>query len=78
MELAAPLMPDVTMCTSAYAALEGADAAAIVTEWDVFRALDLSRVKQIMNAPVLVELRNVYRPADMQAAGFAYTSIGRG
>ncbi|MGX7926286.1 UDP-glucose dehydrogenase family protein [Tsuneonella sp. HG094] len=78
MELAAPLMPDVTMCTSAYAALEGADAAAIVTEWDVFRALDLSRVKQIMNAPVLVDLRNVYRPADMQAAGFAYTSIGRG
>ncbi|MGN3973003.1 UDP-glucose dehydrogenase family protein [Tsuneonella sp. SYSU-LHT278] len=77
MEQARPLMPEVTMCDSPYAALEGADAAAIVTEWDAFRALDLQKVKGMMNAPVLVDLRNIYRPADVRAAGFAYTSIGR-
>ena len=77
MEIAAPLMPGVTMCDSPYTALDGADAAAIVTEWDAFRALDLARVKERMNAPVLVDLRNIYRPADVRAAGFAYSSIGR-
>jgi UDPglucose 6-dehydrogenase len=77
MELARPLMPEVTMCDSPYAALEGADAAAIVTEWDAFRALDFGRMKSLMNAPVLVDLRNIYRPADVRAAGFDYTSIGR-
>ena len=55
----------------------GADAAAIVTEWDAFRALDFAQVKERMNAPVLVDLRNIYRPADVRAAGFAYSSIGR-
>ncbi|ANY20916.1 UDP-glucose 6-dehydrogenase TuaD [Tsuneonella dongtanensis] len=77
MELARPLMPEVTMCDSPYAALEEADAAAIVTEWDAFRALDLQRLKTVMNAPVLVDLRNIYRPADVRAAGFTYSSIGR-
>ncbi|WP_120716288.1 UDP-glucose dehydrogenase family protein [Tsuneonella amylolytica] len=77
MELAAPLMPGVTMCTSAYDAIEGADAVVIVTEWDAFRALDLARVKDLANAPVLVDLRNVYRPGEVRAAGFEYSSIGR-
>ena len=77
MELAKPMMPAVSMCDSPYQAIEGADAIAIVTEWDEFRALDLSRVKQLANAPVLVDLRNIYRPDDVRAAGFAYTSIGR-
>ena len=78
MEQARPLMPQVAMCDSPYAAIEGADAVAIVTEWDAFRALDLDRVKTLVRQPVLVDLRNIYRPADMRAAGFAYTSIGRG
>ena len=78
MELAAPMMPDVTMCDSAYAAIEGADATVIVTEWDAFRALDFGKVKALMNAPVLVDLRNVYDPAEMRAKGFAYTGVGRG
>ena len=78
MELAKPLMPFVTMCASPYAAIEGADAVAIVTEWDAFRALDLARVKQLANAPVLVDLRNIYRPDEVRAAGFAYSGIGRG
>ena len=68
----------VAMCDSPYAAIEGADAVAIVTEWDAFRALDLVRVKELANAPVLVDLRNIYQPDRLSAAGFAYSSIGRG
>jgi UDPglucose 6-dehydrogenase len=78
MEAAKAIMPDVTMAGSAYEALEGADAVAIVTEWDAFRALDLERMKQALKAPVVVDLRNIYEPADMRSRGFAYTSIGRG
>lgn len=78
MELAKPLMPDVTMVDGPYEAIEGADAIAIVTEWDAFRALDLKRVKQLAKAPVLVDLRNIYNPQDMREAGFTYTGIGRG
>ncbi len=78
MALAAPMMPGVVMAKSAYDAAEGADAVVIVTEWDAFRALDLERIKGIARAAVLVDLRNVYDPADMREAGFAYVSIGRG
>ena len=77
MELAAPLMPEVAMQKNAYAAIEGADATVIVTEWDAFRALDLDRIKQIAKAPVLVDLRNVYDPAEVRAKGFNYVSVGR-
>jgi UDPglucose 6-dehydrogenase len=77
MEQAAPLMPEVQMCKSPYEAIEGADAIAIVTEWDAFRALDFPRVKALANAPVLVDLRNIYKPDHMLAAGFTYLSIGR-
>jgi UDPglucose 6-dehydrogenase len=77
MELAGPLMPGVEMKPNAYAAIEGADATVIVTEWDAFRALDLTRVKGLMTQPVLVDLRNIYDPAEVRAKGFAYTSIGR-
>ena len=77
MEQAGPLMPEVAMAADPYAAIEGADAVAIVTEWDAFRALDLKRVKDLARAAVLVDLRNIYRPEDVRAAGFAYFSIGR-
>ncbi|WP_309623345.1 UDP-glucose/GDP-mannose dehydrogenase family protein [Novosphingobium sp.] len=77
MELAAPLMPGVEMKANAYAAIDGADACVIVTEWDAFRALDFARVKGLMNAPVLVDLRNIYDPAEVRAMGFAYSSVGR-
>ncbi len=77
MELARPLMPEVTMCANAYAAIEGADATVIVTEWDAFRALDFAKVKTLMTEPVLVDLRNVYDPAELRAKGFAYSSVGR-
>jgi len=77
MEQARPLMPEVAMCDSPYAAIEGADAIVIVTEWDAFRALDLDRVKALAKAPLLVDLRNIYNPDDMHTAGFTYESIGR-
>ena len=50
---------------------------AILTEWDEFRALDLDRVKSLMRAPVMIDLRNVYRPQQMRERGFRYVSIGR-
>ncbi len=77
MEVARPLMPEVAMQPNAYAAIEGADAVVIVTEWDAFRALDLGRVKALAKSPVLVDLRNIYDPAEVRAKGFAYSSVGR-
>jgi UDPglucose 6-dehydrogenase len=71
------LMPDLQTASDPYACVEGADAAVILTEWDQFRALDLVRVKAAMRSPVVVDLRNIYRPADMAARGFAYVSVGR-
>jgi UDPglucose 6-dehydrogenase len=77
MAQARPLMPEVIFHEDAYSAIEGADALAIVTEWDAFRALDLERVKRLLKQPILVDLRNVYRPADARKHGFAYVSVGR-
>jgi len=77
MEVAAPIMPEVEMAQDAYAAANGADAVVIVTEWDAFRALDLNRIKAALNAPVLVDLRNIYQPEEMRSKGFTYSSIGR-
>jgi UDPglucose 6-dehydrogenase len=71
------LLQGVTYCEDAYGALEGADCAVLMTEWNEFRALDLDRAKKLLKAPIMVDLRNVYSPADMAAAGFHYTSIGR-
>jgi UDPglucose 6-dehydrogenase len=70
-------MPAVEMTASPYDAIREADAVAIVTEWDAFRALDFGRIKELAKASVLVDLRNIYRPEDVRAAGFAYSSIGR-
>ena len=75
---AAHLLPGVAFTDGPYEAVEGADAVVILTEWDQFRALDLDRVKLLLRQPVMVDLRNVYRPDDMRARGFRYASIGRG
>ena len=77
MEQARPMMPGVTFADEPYACADGAEALAIITEWDAFRALDLKRVKESMNNPVVVDLRNIYRPSDMKKRGFVYSSIGR-
>ena len=75
---AAHLLPGVTFKAGPYEAVEGADVVVILTEWDQFRALDLDRIKLLLRQPVMVDLRNVYRPDDMRARGFRYVSIGRG
>jgi UDPglucose 6-dehydrogenase len=77
MDAARPLLNDIHYAGSAYDAAEGAHAAVIVTEWDVFRALDLGRLKDVMAQPVLVDLRNVYPPKKAEAEGFRYVSVGR-
>lgn len=71
------LLQDVDFASDPYAAAMGADAVVIITEWDQFRALDLDRLKADMAAPVLVDLRNIYRPDDVRRQGFEYTSVGR-
>jgi UDPglucose 6-dehydrogenase len=71
-------LPDITYCDDAYSCAAGADALVIVTEWVQFRALDLARLKREMKQPVIVDLRNVYRPEQMAEHGFAYHGIGRG
>ena len=76
-EAAAALMPDVTMAKSTYQALDQADCAVIVTEWDVFRALDLPRMLKTMRGDTLVDLRNIYKPEQVRAAGYTYVSVGR-
>jgi len=77
MEEAKRLLRDIAWCDDAYETMEGADAVVIITEWNEFRALDLGRVKTLMRAPVMIDLRNIYKPSEMAAAGFAYTSVGR-
>lgn len=77
MEHAKDMLTDVEWAGSSYEAISGADALAIVTEWNEFRALDLARVKQSLKAPVIVDLKNIYRPETMGEAGFTYVSVGR-
>jgi UDPglucose 6-dehydrogenase len=72
------MLPGVVFKAGPYEAAQDADVLLIITEWDQFRALDLDRVKAAMVAPVVVDLRNIYRPAEMTAKGFTYASIGRG
>lgn len=78
MAAAKALMPEIETVASAYDVADGADAIAIVTEWDAFRALDLNRLGSAMKTRCLVDLRNIYQSDDAAAAGFAYSSIGRG
>jgi len=77
MEEAKKVLQDVVWCVDAYEAIGGSDAAVIVTEWNEFRSLDFERMKDMMKSPVLVDLRNVYDPNHVRAAGFAYSCVGR-
>ena len=78
MDEARKVLPDKVIYTSdAYQAIEGADCLVLVTEWNAFRALDLDRVRGLMNEAIMVDLRNIYRPEEVIAAGFRYESIGR-
>jgi UDPglucose 6-dehydrogenase len=76
-EQARNVLENVIYCDGPYQAIDGADALAIVTEWDAFRALDLDRVKTLLKSPIIVDLRNIYNREEVEAAGFDYTGVGR-
>ena len=77
MHEAGKLLTEVNFCDGPYHAIDGADALVLITEWDQFRALDLNRIRAAMKAPLIVDLRNIYRPEEMRAKGFTYVSVGR-
>jgi len=74
---AGKVLSEVDFCDGPYHAVDGADAMVLITEWDQFRALDLDRLKALLKTPTVVDLRNVYQPADMKRRGFNYVSVGR-
>ena len=71
------LIPDFVPCESPYEACRGADVLVIITEWNQFRMLDLGRVRELLAAPRIVDLRNIYDPRPMREAGFTYVGVGR-
>jgi UDPglucose 6-dehydrogenase len=77
MEQAKMLIDDIVYCDGPYSCAEGADALVIVTEWEQFRALDFERLKQVMARPVLIDLRNIYRPEEVARHDFFYDGVGR-
>ena len=77
MREAAHLFEHVEFCDGPYETMQGADVLVIVTEWNIFRALDLERVKSLLKTPTLVDLRNIYNLEEMKRAGLAYFSVGR-
>jgi len=77
MEQAKLVLNNVTYCSNAYEAMDGADALAIVTEWDAFRALDFDRARDLLKTPILIDMRNIYPRDAVEKAGFSYSAIGR-
>ena len=71
------ILQNISWGDSAYSVIKGASALVIVTEWNEFRALDLERLKCLMEAPIIVDLRNIYRPIEMEEVGIKYVSVGR-
>ena len=70
-------LPGAEFTNDPYECADGADALVIVTEWDMFRALDLGRLRSLMSRPNFIDLRNVYDPEDVEAVGLHYTGVGR-
>ena len=77
MHEAKSVLKDVSWCSDAYEAMAGADAVAILTEWNEFRGLDLPRIKSLLRHPIVIDLRNIYNPEEMRDAGFIYSCVGR-
>lgn len=77
MDEAKHCLPDIEYAADEYDALKGADALVIITEWNQFRALDMQKVKQLLKAPKIADLRNIYEPEDMRELGFEYIGVGR-
>jgi UDPglucose 6-dehydrogenase len=76
-EEAAKLLPDIEYANDEYTAATNADALVFVTEWNQFRALDMERIRGLMNTPRIADLRNIYEPADVRDLGFKYVGVGR-
>ena len=77
MEQARRELPEIDYFDDPYLCAKGADAMGVVTEWVLYRTLDLERLKAELKQPVVIDLRNIYRPEDMAAHGFVYESVGR-
>ncbi|HEY83008.1 MAG TPA: UDP-glucose/GDP-mannose dehydrogenase family protein [Dehalococcoidia bacterium] len=77
MENIRPIFPDIELCLDPYQVAEGSDGLIIVTEWDEFKNLDLPRVKELLNQPVIIDGRNIFEPAQMEKLGFMYQGVGR-
>lgn len=71
------IFPDIELCQNAYQVAEGSDALAIVTDWDEFRELDLRKIKELLNQPVIIDGRNMFSPDEMEQLGFMYQGVGR-
>lgn len=71
------LLPEIEYADDEYAAVAGADALVFVTEWNQFRALDMARIRDLMKAPRIADLRNIYEPEDLRELGFQYVGVGR-
>jgi len=71
------LLPEINYADDEYAAVKGADALVLITEWNQFRALDLKRIRDLMKTPKVADLRNIYEPEDMRELGFEYVGVGR-
>jgi UDPglucose 6-dehydrogenase len=78
MKVAARMIPDVELMDDPYALARGCDAIVVVTEWNEFKHLDLARIRDLMNQPVLIDGRNIYNPDTMKELGFHYRGVGRG
>ncbi|HET9480207.1 MAG TPA: UDP binding domain-containing protein, partial [Candidatus Polarisedimenticolia bacterium] len=77
MDNARQVLDGVTFCTDEYDAATGSDVLVLATEWNQFRALDLEKLKSLMNRPCVVDLRNIYEPRDMERLGYVYRCVGR-
>ena len=77
MDEAKHFIDGIEYATDEYDAIAGADALVIITEWNQFRALDMEKVKQLLKAPKIADLRNIYEPSDMRELGFEYIGVGR-
>ena len=77
MEEASHHLPEIEYAENEYDAISGADAMVIITEWNQFRALDMEKVKSLLNSPKVADLRNIYEPSDMREMGFEYVGVGR-
>jgi len=77
MENIRSVFPDIELCQDCYEVAEGSDALIIVTEWDEFKKLDLMKIKQLLNQPIIIDGRNIFDPAQMEKLGFMYQGVGR-